>query len=957
MTFTASNQVLFFLTFVVFRFSVAYAGEYQPGANLAPHEGEKFITSTSKIQIPKKNVRRVGTKKNCDPRSSIPSNRDHYAHSDPGIYPSYGGAYVDSMNRGFVTVTLDGSGSHSHAQVRGRNAQIISYKWLLSNGRVISTAKKFTYRFPIGTTKLRLVVQDEVCTTNGADTAVTVTGTRGSGADCYYYPGHSSAFRVGTLYRSPFPAFASIQPSLFLKIPLELKNKNFVMRCKFLLQILQANSKISIDTGGAGTAYLYSGTQKIVDTRTRRTSAPLGVKTTMLAFELLYVQKARATKPVIRLTINGFIPQKVYFDHSRVLPILKSLSPTSGRTSGGTVVRIVGYGLNPPVTILFGSQKVFISQNRGSYGEVLVNAPSVGRPMTVSVKVQRSKTIFSSAVMYKYVDTCDDVAFERTYMKDSSGGNLHINQPTAITTASDGSLYIGTKKGEIIVVKYDEISLKVRSKCSSGIFVDQKWKNARGVPLERSILGITLDPRDITPRPYISVSTLFWNKWNPIKNGLVSGGWANGAVERFKPASSSTKARFPGRCLEHDKTISRNLPVSNADHAINELLFTANGDLLVAVGGNTNMGLPHKDLGGLWETYFSGSVVIIRLSKGNSFNGVIPYNSVKNMRTAKPRNGYTDVNLYSTGLRNLFSMIMTRAGKVLGVDMGSNCNIGNAAALCSEYDESEAAKRSPNSNSFIGGKAIVYDRFCKNKFSAHQRDKFVEIKQGKFYGHPNLQRARLRNTPGECAYVDSNTDKTAPPLKRKPPSNYQSSIALLKSPKTGIREYGANCFCGKLRGHIILANEKSHGTSAIRPNGAKTNPDLVQIAPVPVGGLRVDENIHGDLLFPELDKGGKSGILVLRPKVRLTNSLRITNAIPFRHGRRGGTIIRIGGTGFSSKSVVLIGGKNCIKTAVSARTISCRVPAANRGGQQASIEVRNNGEKQTLTNAVLYMNV
>lgn len=895
------------------------------------------------------------SKSQCKLRSSATSKFDHFSHSVPGLYPSYGGDYIDSENRGFVMVTLDGSESHTHAEINGRDARLISYKWLLSNGKVLSTAKRFSHRFPIGTTKLRLAVKDEVCSTSEANTYITVTGRRGLGVDCYYYPGQSSMLQVAALSKKPLPSLASIQRTLAIKIPSALLKTKFAMRCKFLISSSWVNSKISIETGGIGTARLYRGSNKIIDTSTKSISAPFNAKTGLQAFELLYAQKSGRSSPILRVKLNDNIPKNVFFDHSAVLPILKAISPTSGVTKGGTTVKLSGHGLNPPVTILFGSRKLHVPQNTGSYNELFFKAPPVNRPMTVSIKVQRSQTLTSNGVSYKYGNECDDIAFGSTYMRNSANGKLTLDQPTALTTAPDGSLYIGTRNGEIIVLKYNEVTMRAISTCTSGIFVDRKLKDQWDRPVERSILGITIDPRDKTPRPYVSVSTLFWNRWNFIVNGLQGDGWANGAIERFKPASPATKSRFPGRCLEHDKTIAKNIPVANSDHAVNELVFTPHGDLLVAVGSNRNMGLPHISGGGLWETYMSGSVLIIRLSKGSRFNGVVPFNSMKNMRTAKPIKGYTDVDIYCTGFRNLFSLIATRNGKFLGVDMGPNCDYGNAAALCSEYKESDAARRSPKSKTFIGGKAIVADRFCKNKYSASRGDKFVEIKKGKFYGHPNLQRARLRNTPGECAYVDPETGKTAPPLKRSPPSNYQAPLGMLRSPKTGIREYGANCFCGKLRGSIILANHNVHGTYGVRPNAFTDKSAVFQLSRS--SGLRVDENIHGDLLFIEYSSKKKVGLTVLRPKVRSTTRLGIINALPFRHGMHGGTLIRIGGTGFSSKSKVLISGKTCNIVSVSPKAIACKVPAASYKGQIASIIVRNGMDTQTLSNAVLYMNV
>lgn len=889
--------------------------------------------------------------KKCSPASLVKSRNDRASHSVPGTYPPYGGVYIDSMKKGYVAVTLDGSGSHSHAKFGGKIARITSYKWTLSNGKVISTSKSFTRNFPIGTTKVRLAVQDQVCTTHEAITAITVTGIIANGADCYFYPNRKTALGGGTLYKDPTPSFSLIQKSLKLKIPTELKN-SVVMRCQFLVRLSNGKSTISMDTGGAGVAHIYNRNTKIIDTSAGPYAKGLYTSGGLQAFELLYFRKTYSAKSVLSFKVNNAVPKEVFFDHRRVLPLLKSISPISGLSSGGTVVRLSGYGLNPPVTVQFGNRQILIPQNKGSYNQLSISSPAGSRGTSVQVKIQRSKFIVSKPLTFRYSNTCDDVAFEKKQIVNKDNSRKIFTEPTCITTAADGSLYIGTKTGEIFIIDYDSVTLKIKTKCSSGVFTDPKWKNEYGRPLERTFLGITLDPRDSPPRPYVSVSTLFWLKWGLIKDGLRNGGWANGAVERFKPASSATKSKFPGRCLEHDKTIAENLPVGNSDHALNELLFTSGGDLLVCVGGYTNMGLPALDVGNMWESYFSSAVIILRLSKGSSYNGVVQYTTFSNMRTAKPKS--TDsVDIYSTGFRNLFSMRMTREGKILGLDMGPNCKFGDAASSCSEYRESEAAKRNLKSKIDFKGKAILVDRFCTSKHSAGRKDKLLEIKPGKFYGHPNLQRARLRGTPGECAYVDPETDKTAPPLKRSPPSNYEPAIALVKSPKTGFHEYGGNTFCGKLRGTIILANKGVHGTWGIKiSENGKPAADPFEI--LNVKGIRAEENLHGDIILPDIDNGF---IFVLRPKTRRKLGLEVINALPFRHGKQGGTLIRIGGSGFSQKSTVFIGSKPCKIKSISSTVIACTVPAANRGGQSVSLEVRSNGESQTLSKAVLYMNV
>lgn len=93
---------------------------------------------------------------------------------------------------------------------------------------------------------------------------------------------------------------------------------------------------------------------------------------------------------------------------------------------------------------------------------------------------------------------------------------------------------------------------------------------------------ITIDPRDKKPRPYVSASTIFWERHRNI-NKVNKRAWCNGAMERCKPTSVATRAKNPKQCLEYDKNIVWNLSVADNDHAINELVIDQNGDLLISL--------------------------------------------------------------------------------------------------------------------------------------------------------------------------------------------------------------------------------------------------------------------------------------------------------------------------------------------------------------------------------------
>lgn len=878
---------------------------------------------------------------------------DHLAHAVPGIYPPNNEpAYVDSLNQGYVTVRIDGSGSHTHFASGDIQGVLTSYTWILpETGKVIATTPAFTRKFFLGTTRLRLIVVDNACSRDESETTVTVTGNILSGTYCYYYNGLSDLPAGGSLLEAPRPTYSQRSSSLSLGFPsFPFKNSNFVARCLFFLEFddIYYNTSLSIATSGTGDARLYRGTDLVIDSATALTAAPETTSVGLIEYELLYRRTDLSSEPFVRLFVNGTVPS-VFHDRSTVLPIITSIDPSSGPTSGGSKTIINGYGLYPPLTANFGSSSVPVDESESTFSTAVVFPPSVGSSQVVDVSVQTLSGLTSTSVPYEYGSTCDPIDFMVKNITNNDGSNYDFNQPTSVTIWQDGKIYAGTRQGFVKVLGYNSETLVVSSVCQSPKLTDSRYVDKNGAPSQRSILGIAFDPRDTEPHPFLSVSSLFWQRQGNIELSNDEA-WSNGAIEKLKPASAATMSANPNICLEYDRNIVRYLPVADGDHSINEIVFTQDGDLLIATGGNTNAGLPYANLGGNFGSFFSGSVLVARLSKPG-FNGEISYTTPKNLRTAMPQSD--DIELYATGVRNLFSMAMARSGRVYAVDMGPNCGFGNVSSSCSEYNETEAALRSTTEKVPFPGTAIVGDGDCK--YGAYRQDKLLEIKPGKFYGHSNLIRGTRLNQPEECVWIDPLTGLSPPPVEANPPPNYEHNLKLLKSATTGVREYGANLFCGKLRGDLILSVFKNRKTyqMKLKPDGTADGNPIVLTSQ---SGIRVDENHHGDLIIPNYRD---TVTYVLRPKISVRVGVFVSNAIPFRHGRAGGTIVRIGGWGYLSATpvVVSIGGIGSQVLDVSDTEIVCKVPPFSSGGELKDIVVTVGASVSSLENAILYMSV
>lgn len=898
----------------------------------------------------------------CVPASSTGSlSDDHAAHAVPGSYPPQNNinsplSYVDNDGDGYYVVKIDGKDSHTHFfdADKGIIGRITDYTWTIAEtGRVISKQAVFTYRFPLGTTRLKLTVKDNSCTTDESETTVTVTGKLQPGQYCYYYQGLTSTPLGGTLLENPRPVFSAISPSLDLSFPkLPFANEKFVVRCQFFLDTV-GNAKLvtlAANTAGSGYAKVYKGEDIILDTTTFPSTKTI-MATGLTAFEVIYSRFDTLQKPHLVFSIEGKVPGNhlVKYDQSTVLPIITAITPNQGKASGGTTIRIAGHGLFSPMKVSFGSSSVNVQSTGISEKHISVRSPPAIGAGSTEIYVESSTGMKSNTIQFTYGETtCDEPGFVTKQMFTEIGGKRQevdfLKLPTCATLGPDKRIYMGTLGGTVQVLGYDPFTLKATTHCYSNAVVDQRFKQKDGNPSKRDILGIAFNPQETQILPYVSTSTLYWLKQERI-DPSNRGAWRNGAIDRMKVVEDPGKfiiGQKTGVCLTYDRRVVSNLPVSNLDHSVNGILFTQEGDLLIAVGGNTNMGLPGYKLGGMWETHLSGSILIAKLSRGMSaFNGNIRYSDENTLYLAKKISG--DVDLYATGMRNTFGITMTRNGEVYAADQGPNCLFGNWATACNDFDEAKAATWSPTAEVVWPSQFISQTETCK--VGAGRNDKILYIVKGKFYGHPNIQ----RGVTGECAWIDPFTDKTAD--QKAPPSNYLPAIRLLPSSVTGLGEYGSSHFCGKLRGDLILSSYRGRRTWRMKVSGGKllNGPSIVSRT----GGIQFVEDMHGNLIFPRLTE---KIVTVFTPKVTVPSTLTIVGVWPWRHRREGGSKIYIGGYNFADDARVYINGVSCplIQDGRSDREITCVVPRKSGTRHLVDIKIIQTGEETQLPNAILY---
>lgn len=883
----------------------------------------------------------------CRPESSSGILKsDHAAHALPGSYPPQLGpdspkSYVDLDGDGYHKVRIDGRGSHTHFfdPVNNVVGRISSYTWtIVDTGEVISRRSLFDYRFPLGVTRLKLTVIDNSCSIDEAETTVTVTGSLRPGLYCYFYEGLTEIPMGGALQTSRMPQYASEVSGLQFPLPkFDFATSNFAMRCIILLQISTAlpGATIKFSTFDAGHARVFKGEDLLIDTQ-QSSEAVTELSVGITSFELTYLRTTRARPPKLKFLVNGVVPDDntVFYDRRAVLPILSSLSPSEGQTSGGTTVRATGYGLYQPLDIFFGGAKLKpLPSGQSDTQFFVITAAAPAGPVDIFVKSPNGKK--SNVLRFTYGSSCDSVSFEMRQLRSRNGLATFQFVPTSVTIGQDQKLYMGCIDGSVRAIGYERQTLTVTSHCYSKPILDNRFKDPSGAPASRSILGITFHPADNKPRPYVSSSTLYAHAREHISLSDKRA-WMNGAVDRLKPGSDSNDAQV---CLVHDKTIVQNLPVSNHDHSVSSLLFDQDGNLLIGVGSATNAGLPGFKLGSWWENDLSSAILVASPSKAG-FNGKLVYRNSDKQYKARKRNG--DVEVYASGTRNPFGMTMTLNGDIYATDQGANCNAGQIAGSCNHFNEENASTWDFSLQKDWPGGFKPLTGACGT--SATRPDKVLYVERGAFYGHANLARA-----PDECGWIDPFNDKSVD--GKNPPKSYRPPVTLIPSSVTGILEYRGNHFCGRLRGDLLLAAYK--GGSTYRMSVAKEKALVRPYQVFKETGLSFVENAHGELVFPQFTK---KNINVMKPRVTASTRLSIVGLAPFRFGLKGKSLLTIGGNGFAPGTTAFIGGKTCVIRAWTSVELQCTVPAMSSGGQY-DVSVKVNGSVATLKNAVLYMNV
>jgi glucose/arabinose dehydrogenase len=393
-------------------------------------------------------------------------------------------------------------------------------------------------------------------------------------------------------------------------------------------------------------------------------------------------------------------------------------------------------------------------------------------------------------------------------------------------------------------------------------------------------LGLAFDPMDTQKDidVYFTASHFFHKGAKSSSGSAVNG--------RIRKAS--------GPNLETVVDIISGLPVSDIDHGLNAVEFGDNGEIYFAIGSNTNGGLPGPLSTSrlLKENYLSGAIVVAYVNHPD-FQGHIKWTAEEDGDMIA-----SGIDIYAHGVRNAYSILRHSNGNMYTSDNGPNVGYGRMMTGCDEGQDIQDNQRD---------------------------DKFLLIKQGAYYGHPNPKRASYLKDTRQCVWHGAEETSN---------SGYTGPMLVATSSRTGLVEFAGNHFGGQLRGHIIMEHytaQQSLSRLILNDDGTGLVPESLAPISLDIGdqGLDVTLAPNGNLIevryVPET-------VAYYKPYEKDTDRLIVKSVFPHRGRSSGGTILSIYGVNFvslrdGSNPIVTVGGLNCptIPT-ITATRIDCTLP-------------------------------
>lgn len=774
---------------------------------------------------------------------------------------------IDYNGDGAETVPLDGSKSHTH-QLGG---QLTRFEWRDGAGNLFSTDQAPSPNFNLGDVRVCLTIFDNntppESLTDCFETKV-VPPNNVPYALLYYYEKPAGDYSFD-LANPPGPA-DYVQYSATLRIQEGASRINFspydrdvMVRAKARINIPEAGRYVFAITGGEDRLLLINGEAYSGGA----INLPAGLAQIDARFEVDSI----ANLPLeVRYAREGEEPAFITFDritHDQTTepPVITAAS-NQGSSGGGQPVEITGFFFFPSnqVSVVWGDITLSGSQLTVTPTSIRFSAPPGNGQVQAYVVNPAGQ---SNRIFYTYTDSA---AIPINFVVQQ-GVVTGFANPTRAAWGPDGRLYVADLNGFITAIEFND---------NYGVVSSVKYDGVSKTT-SKNILGIAFNPHDVAnpPKIYVAHNALYYN-----------GGFC---FTGFSPYSGVIST-ITGPNFNTPVPIITGLPVSNHDHGINGMAFDHKGDLFIAVGGNTNAGIPDCNIGGLQESPLSGAVLKAEISKPN-FNGNILYRLTSSgaQNNDQVSGGVVDVipgvdvRVFAHGLRNTFDIEFTQEGRLYAVDNGADPGFGNAS-----YGPTQQGP-APDAN-----------------------DELNLLIDGMYYGHPNHNRARY----------DARQYVYYPPSAPSDPNVERQPLLQFNYSTNGLTQYRAQTFRGAMRNHLV-AQIWNSDTVRIRLNADGTAVTQSAVQPWKLNALDI-LHLPGGVLMGVDYSGNKLNIA--RPSDAGAVGLTVYDIFPYRAHTRGGQPFVIGGVNFGTNPAavsVQIGGVPATITSVSNTRIKGILPA------------------------------
>jgi hypothetical protein len=805
---------------------------------------------------------------------------------------------VDYNGNGTEIVSLFGNQSHTHEF----GHSLTSFNWK-TGSTVLGTTIDLNTVLGLGQNNISLTIGDDntVPRTLTGSTNIGVYSLNAvGGVLTKYYSTFSSYFPTLLDALPTTPGFVEILPSLKIN---EDSTTGEVGRSPYNGDVIAVmTGKYQATTTGSYDFQVNGASdQRIFINGALVTGAINLTAGTKYDIEVRAARAATITAPLeVLAAVNGGTATAISAtsltnDQTALKPFINGM-PNGGSGLGGQVVTIKG------VAFFEGDTANLVKVNWGNtvltgaaltiqQGMITFVAPAGTGTIAVSVETPNG---VSDALNYTYTAGSVPINFTPPQVV------ANMAAPTQGTWGPDGRFYVGSVTGTINAYTFDD---------NYNVVATQTINALAGLP-NNNILGIAFSPYDVTGQPkiYVAHSQLFANGGADIPAGS------------FSPYSGQVSV-LSGPNFTTVNPLITGLPVSNHDHGINGMAFDDSGNLLIAVGGNTNAGIPSTPLGALPESPFSGAILKATITNP-TFNGTINYidSGTGVVNNNQVFGGNVDVqpgvnlSVYASGLRNPFDLVWTTNSLLYGTDNGPNAGFG-------------ASSTSPTGQGA----------------DPNNPDELNLILPGVYYGHPNRNRGRY--DPIQNIYNGPTVPSVA--------GTYMAPLATIAPSTNGLDEYRATTFNGQLRGHLLA--QKWNGALynfALSADGMQVNTTTLPNNPT---GLDIVAGPGGALVSVDYQD---NYITVSKPIDAAATGVTAYDIFPWRAPAAGGGNFVIGGANFGNlaNTTVTIGGQTAILTGVSGNRIRGTLPTNAAGASGLlDIVITSNGQTSVIPGGFKYL--